>query len=95
MTLKSKIALIQTFCYFVLSSVSLKGKEKERTLNGIIQVIKYCYSYQLAHYDHENVLLLALLPIIASAQGILWNFFFILDTVNAAYLVFTDQMEHL
>lgn len=61
-----------------------------------MQVIKYSYSYQLAHYDHENILLAVQLPCIVSAMGLPWGGKnCILKTVHGTCLVFTDQMEHL
>lgn len=60
-----------------------------------MQVIKHCYSYQLAHDHHENVMLVFLPPIIVSAKQILQKKKRHFDTVNSAYRVSTDQIEHL
>lgn len=60
-----------------------------------MQVIKHCYSYQLAHYRHENVMLVFLPPIIVSTKQILQKKKYYFETVNCAHRVSTDQIEHL
>lgn len=95
MTLKSKIALIS--CVVILSSVQflLKEKERKKTPNGIIQVIKYCYSYQLELEPLEHITSCPAAHHCIRTRNSSDFFFSILNPVNAAYLVFTDQMEHL